>query len=80
MAKDKAAVTGLQVSHEMLRLIAEIDEFKGGSEALADYRLILSEEPLQVFDSTFFSSDLVRKEFYLTNRLYRSNKAFYLCI
>src|SRR2546427_8636511 len=34
MAKDKAAGFGLQASHEMLRLIAEIDEFKGRWEAL----------------------------------------------
>src|SRR5436853_4892581 len=34
MAKDRAAGFGPQVSHEMLRLIAEIDEFKGRWEAL----------------------------------------------
>jgi len=38
MARDKTASPGLQismqVSHEMLRLIAEIDEFKGRWEVL----------------------------------------------
>ncbi|HEY7543540.1 MAG TPA: Fic family protein [Blastocatellia bacterium] len=34
MAKGKTPEVGLQVSHEMLRLIAEIDEFKGRWEVL----------------------------------------------
>lgn len=34
MANEKTAAVGLNVSHEMLRLIAEIDEFKGRWEAL----------------------------------------------
>ncbi|HYE75862.1 MAG TPA: Fic family protein [Blastocatellia bacterium] len=34
MAKDKSPIPGLQPSHEMLRLIAEIDEFKGRWQSL----------------------------------------------
>ena len=34
MAVEKAAPVGFNVSHETLRLIAEIDEFKGRWEAL----------------------------------------------
>jgi len=34
MARDKLAALGLNVEHEMLRLIAEVDEFKGRWEAL----------------------------------------------
>lgn len=34
MVKQKTGAYGLQVSHEMLRLIAEVDEFKGRWEAL----------------------------------------------
>ena len=43
MAKDTSAVSGLQVSHEMLRLVAEIDEFRGRWETLQ----ILSPERLR---------------------------------
>ncbi len=35
MVKQKTEAYGLQVSHEMLRLIAEVDEFKGRWEALS---------------------------------------------
>ena len=34
MAKDKAPALSLRASHEVLQLIAEIDEFKGRWEAL----------------------------------------------
>jgi hypothetical protein len=34
MAKDKSPIPGLQLSHEMLRLIAETGEFKGRWQAL----------------------------------------------
>lgn len=34
MAKDESLIPSLQLSHEMLRLIAEIDEFKGNGRAI----------------------------------------------
>jgi hypothetical protein len=41
MAKDNPVAPTLQVSHEMLQLIAEIVEFKGRWESLKSRRIIL---------------------------------------